>query len=105
MRLGLPNFLDYHEPVTAPTSPVAAPEPRDLATLEVGSTCIVGKVGLAPSDRLRLAEIGIRPGVTLTVLGRTSGGGRLLAFGTSRVALDRETAQHITAVDDPGGRR
>ena len=63
------------------------------------------QVGLGPRDRLRLAEIGIRPGVALTILGRTSGGGRLLAFGTGRVALDRETAHQITAVEDQGGRR
>ncbi len=81
--------------------------PRDLATLGVGNTGTVDTVSLERRDRLRLAELGIRPGVAVTVVGRTSGGGRLLAFGTSRVALDRTTARQVTVALHPpeAGRR
>ncbi len=89
--------------VTTPTSPLTPGHltPADLAAVEVGRTCTVDAVSLDRGDRLRLAEMGLRPGVTVTVLGRTSGGGRLLAFGTNRVALDRSTAHRITAHVEP----
>ncbi len=38
----------------------------------------------------RLAELGIRPGATLTLLSRTSGGGAILGIGDDRIAVSRE---------------
>ncbi len=52
-------------------------------------------VDLAVTERLRLAELGIRAGALVTVLARTAGGGRVLGIGTSRVALDRATAARL----------
>lgn len=67
---------------TVPTLVAAAPAvPVRLAEVDVPA-----------AQRRRLAELGIRAGALVTVLGRTAGGGRLLAIGTSRVALDRDTA-------------
>jgi ferrous iron transport protein A len=43
----------------------------------------------------RLAELGLRPGAVVTVLRRTAGGGRIVAVGTARVALGRETARGL----------
>jgi ferrous iron transport protein A len=49
-----------------------------------------------PTPRARrLAELGLRPGVVLTVLRRTAGGGRLVAIGDARVAVGRETARAL----------
>jgi ferrous iron transport protein A len=38
----------------------------------------------------RLAELGIRPGATLRVLSRTSGGGAIIAIGDDRIAVSRQ---------------
>lgn len=46
--------------------------------------------------RLRLAELGIRPGERLAVSRRTSGGGRVVEVDYTRIALDRGTAGGIT---------
>ena len=49
-----------------------------------------------PDDaRLRLAELGIRPGEHVIVIQRTSGGGRILGLGDGRIAVDRPTARRI----------
>jgi ferrous iron transport protein A len=47
-----------------------------------------------PTKR-RLRELGLRPGVQVTVLRRTSGGGRVLALGTTRLAVDKTTATQL----------
>ena len=39
----------------------------------------------------RLAALGLRPGAEVSVLRRTSGGGRLLGIGPSRFAVDQAT--------------
>ncbi|WP_058234961.1 FeoA family protein [Devriesea agamarum] len=41
--------------------------------------------------RRRLAELGLRTGVSVRAIQRTPGGGRLIGIGSSRVALDRRT--------------
>ena len=45
----------------------------------------------------RLAELGIRPGAVLTAVQKTPGGGRVVAIGDGRLALDKVTlrALHI----------
>jgi len=64
-----------------------------LNATPVGCTVTLTAVGLAAAERLRLAELGLRAGAVITVLARTAGGGRLLGIGTSRIAVDRATAQ------------
>ena len=49
------------------------------------------------TDRLRLAELGLRVGALVTVVRRTAGGGRLLALGVDRIAVDRATARRVMA--------
>lgn len=39
----------------------------------------------------RLAQLGLRPGMRVTVAQKTAGGGRVVKSGTSRYAIDRET--------------
>jgi ferrous iron transport protein A len=51
----------------------------------------------APQTR-RLAELGLRAGGRVTVLHRTAGGGRLVAVGHTRIALDRQTLTGLPVV-------
>jgi Fe2+ transport system protein FeoA len=43
----------------------------------------------SPALRRRLAELGLRPGASLLLLARTSGGGGLLGIGDDRLAVAR----------------
>jgi ferrous iron transport protein A len=43
----------------------------------------------------RLAELGIRPGATLLIQSRTSGGGAILAIGDDRIAVSRQILNSI----------
>ncbi len=46
--------------------------------------------------------MGIRPGASVRVMYRTTGGGRVVSVGGARVALDRELAAAVTldAIDE-----
>lgn len=63
---------------------------RFLGDLGVGETATIELAAdvLDPVTRQRLLHHGIMPGATVTVLQRTSGGGRVVALGRTRVALD-----------------
>jgi ferrous iron transport protein A len=43
----------------------------------------------------RLAELGIRPGATVRIQSRTSGGGAILAIGDDRIAVSRQILDSI----------
>lgn len=75
-------------------APTAATAPTALTGLDAptGVPLLVLKVDLAGAGARRLAQHGIREGQTVRVLSRTAGGGRLLAAGIGRVALDGPTA-------------
>ena len=75
--------------MTAPTATCA------LGDVSPGSAVQVLRVDADAATRLRLAQFGVRPGVTVAVLSRTSGGGRLLGLGSSRIALDRATVSRL----------
>lgn len=67
-----------------------------LAGSAVGSTVRLRSLeAVEPAQRRRLAEFGLRPGVLVTVLARTTGGGRLVGLGTSRIALDGGTTSRL----------
>lgn len=63
---------------------------------ETTGSATVQSVDAEPAIRRRLAEMGIRPGATLRVMYRTTGGGRVVSVGGARVALDRELAAAVT---------
>lgn len=67
-----------------------------LADLEVGARATLTSLRLGAGLARRLAELGVRPGAEVTVLHRTSGGGRILAVADGRIALDRATASALT---------
>ncbi|GAB2933531.1 hypothetical protein GCM10027047_32470 [Rhodococcus aerolatus] len=71
----------------------------NLDGVRTGRTVLVTGSGLSPARVRRLAELGIRTGQPVQVLGRTAGGGRLLAVGDARVAVDRSTARGIEVTE------
>lgn len=58
-------------------------------------------VGVPADRREHLASVGLRPGVQVRVLQRTSGGGRTLAVGTSRIAVGADLLPLLTAAVVP----
>lgn len=65
-----------------------------------GSATVTSVQGQA-SIRRRLAEMGVRSGSHVRVLYRTTGGGRVVAVGGARIALDAELADAIgVRIDD-----
>lgn len=70
-----------------------------LAGVELGVPLRLAAVHLRAPDRLRLAELGLRPGAVVTVLSRVAGNGRLLALGPSRIAVDFATARALVVED------
>lgn len=59
----------------------------------------------SPALRRRLAELGLRPGASLLLLARTSGGGGLLGIGDDRLAVARAVLADIEVelAPDPAG--
>ena len=71
------------------------------ATLDrVTGSATVSTVNAEPTLCRRLAEMGVRPGAHIRVLHRTSGGGRVIAVGGARLALDAKMAAVITVDGD-----
>lgn len=64
---------------------------RSLADVPQGSSAILVTSHTDSTLRSRLAELGMRPGSTITVVQRTSGGGRVVDTGHSRYAIDLDT--------------
>lgn len=65
-----------------------------LNQVPVGSNARLAATAAHPASR-RLAELGLRPGAEVQVMRRTSGGGRLLGVGHSRMAVDRATLRSL----------
>lgn len=68
-----------------------------LDAVPTGTRVVVAEVRLPVERRLRLAEMGVRPGSTVQVLGRTAGGGRIVAVGTGRMAINGWIAERLVA--------
>ena len=66
-----------------------------LASVAPKVRCVLGRPELPEAHRRRLAELGLRPGVEVSVLHRTPGRGRVVAVGECRIALDRSTLAAI----------
>jgi len=79
------------------TRPVPADE-QPLSTVAVRADVRLTALAVADPTRLRLAELGLRPGVMVRVLTITPGGGRVLGVGAGRVALDRATSRAVRVV-------
>ena len=75
----------------------SAPASRGITEARLGVPLRLAGVSVTGAERLRLAELGLRVGAVLTVLSRTTGGGRLIGIGTGRIAVDRSTARALEA--------
>lgn len=71
-----------------------------LADLAVGTRATVVSYG-GVSRPLRLAELGLRRGVSFRVLRVTAGGGRIVGIGGARVAMDFRTCRRLAVVPVP----
>ena len=65
-----------------------------LSSLSVGQACLLQDVGAGRRLRRRLAELGLTPGVQMTVLQNT-GGPVLICVRNSRLALGRQMAHKL----------
>lgn len=81
--------------------------PASVADLPRGATAVVVPGGLLHDGHAttvrRLRHQGIVAGTELTVVRRSSGGGRIVAVGRSRIALDPQVAAALlvtTEADD-----
>lgn len=70
-----------------------------LDAVPAGRTVVLGALQLPPLRVRRLAELGLRRGQRVAVLHRTAGGGRLLAVGDTRVAVDRATLRTLSVLE------
>jgi ferrous iron transport protein A len=66
-----------------------------LVEVPTGGRAVLGAPQVPPAMARRLAELGLRAGEPVEVLHRTAGGGRLLAVGDTRIAIDRQTARSL----------
>jgi ferrous iron transport protein A len=62
-----------------------------LAGVPVSGRVTLAAPRLDAARTRRLAELGLRAGAEVVVLHRTAGGGRVIAIGDARIALDRAT--------------
>lgn len=73
----------------------------DLGACRAGSggvvSCILRTESNAATIR-RLAELGIRPGATITTGQKTPGGGRVIGVAGSQLALDAATLRFLHVV-------
>lgn len=73
-----------------------------LTEVPVGRRVRLRAAAADASALIRLREIGIHPGATGIVVQRTGFGGRVLALGAGRVAVDAETARSLEVdLEDP----
>jgi Fe2+ transport system protein FeoA len=79
----------------------APPDARPLASVPPGTAGRLDLGGLPRTAGLRLAQLGLRAGAAVTVLARTAGGGRLVAVGTTRIGLDRDTSRRLALLPGP----
>lgn len=66
-----------------------------LDTCPVDEDFQVLAISVAAEPRLRMREVGLRVGSTVRVTQRAPFGGRVVAVGASRIALDGATAARI----------
>lgn len=75
--------------------PAVAVAPRITSLSEVasGTTVVLSAPRTEPALCRRLAQLGLRPGMSVTVGGATAGGGRVIRSGNARYAIDRATLE------------
>jgi ferrous iron transport protein A len=74
--------------------------PRSVRDLRRGASAVLAEVALGRAQRVRLAELGLRAGETVTVVQRSVGGARVIAVHGSRIAVDAGTAAGLLLTDE-----
>ncbi len=67
----------------------------EIGRWPTGVDARVTAVDVAPADLLRLGELGLRTGARVRVTHKAAFGGRVVAVGTDRFAVDARTCAHI----------
>ena len=76
----------------------------ELSGIPAGGSARVVRVDLDDGVRVRLRELGLRPGGELHVTHRAAFGGLVVAVGADRFALDARTVARIHVEQAPGSR-
>jgi ferrous iron transport protein A len=84
-------------------TPGRGESPRTLRDLAVGESAVLAEPRLPTIQRMRLAELGLRPGERVRVTQRSIAGARVIAVGGSRIALDAGTAALLPVRSDSAG--
>ncbi len=71
---------------------------HSLAQAALRVPLTLGRPTLDDAQRLRLAELGLRPGVVVVALQRTPGGGRVVQVGHCRYVLDHLTCTQLPVI-------
>ena len=74
---------------------------RSLLNWPLGKPAFLEETLADPQFGHRLAQLGLRPGATVTPVQHTPGGGRVVAAGEARLALDAASAA-LLRVRTPG---
>lgn len=72
---------------------------RSVRDLEAGETAVLGMPAVTTAQRMRLAELGLRAGESVTLTQRGVGGARIVTVAGSRIALDAHTAGCLPVTD------
>ncbi|MBD3778560.1 FeoA family protein [Cellulomonas sp. ES6] len=75
----------------------------DLAHWPTGTDARVLAVDVDATARLRVGELGLRPGAVVRVTHRAAFGGRVVAIGAQRFAVDAATCARVRVSDLAGG--
>lgn len=69
-----------------------------LTHLPLHQECVLSALPPLPQEQTRrLQELGFREGMAFRVTQKTAGGGRVVAFGSTRYAIDGLTASTLAA--------
>ncbi|WP_342318966.1 FeoA family protein [Corynebacterium mayonis] len=67
-----------------------------LFDVPVGTQAVIGAHSASVAASRRLRELGLRPGTSVTVVQKTSGGGRVVRVGNTRYALGSSALRSIS---------
>ncbi|WKD57132.1 Iron-dependent repressor IdeR [Corynebacterium capitovis DSM 44611] len=86
--LGRPTRDPHGDPIPTAAGEIESLRVQSLSSLAEGASAVVERINDSDAELLRyLAEMGIRPGVDVTMTGTRFAGMRLVAAGTREVAL------------------
>lgn len=69
---------------------------QSLADVPAGTTVTLGAPHVDAQLCRRLSQLGLRPGMSVTVGRSTSGGGRIVHAGSTRYAIDASTLRKMS---------